>query len=69
VIWFGVFQIALFTLSGDPSGDLRNYMNIICVKDHSENIGLFWYLFVELFKQHVQFYQVLYLLFFAVLSI
>jgi hypothetical protein len=49
-IWFGTFQIILFTLSGNPRADLRNYFNIISVKDHSENIGIFWYLFVELFK-------------------
>ena len=68
-IWFGTFQFILFTLSGNPTEDLRNYINIVSVKDHSENIGLFWYIFVELFKQHVTFYQVLYLLFFSVLSI
>jgi hypothetical protein len=68
-IWFGAFQFILFTLSGNPREDLRNYLNIISVKDHSENIGLFWYLFVELFKQHVTFYQVLYILFFSVLAI
>lgn len=67
-IWFGTFQTLLFIVSGNAREDLRNYLNIISVKDHSENIGLFWYLFVELFKQHVEFYRVLYLLFFTVLG-
>lgn len=37
--------------------------------DHSENIGLFWYIFVELFKQHVAFYQVLYMVFFGMIAL
>jgi hypothetical protein len=54
-IWLLVIG-GLVMLSGDWLADLRNYRNIIQVRDHSENIGLFWYLFVELFRQHVSFY-------------
>ena len=54
-IWLLVMA-TLVMLSGDWQADLRNYRNILQVRDHSENIGLFWYLFVELFRQHVSFY-------------
>jgi hypothetical protein len=54
-IWLLVMG-GLVVLSGDWQADLRNYRNILQVRDHSENIGLFWYLFVELFRQHVSFY-------------
>ena len=54
-IWLLVMG-GLVILSGDWQADLRNYRNILQVRDHSENIGLFWYLFVELFRQHVSFY-------------
>lgn len=48
--------------------DIRNYVNILHVRDHSENIGIYWYIFVEIFKQHVFFYQNLYLLFLVILA-
>lgn len=67
LLWISVFTI-LGSCSGNFEGELRNYWNIISVKDHSETIGLFWYIFVELFNQHIQFYRCLYMLFFAVLS-
>ena len=54
-IWLLVMA-GLLVLSGDWQADVRNYRNILQVRDHSENIGLFWYLFVELFRQHVSFY-------------
>jgi hypothetical protein len=54
--WVLVVASFIFLLSGDWRSELRNYRNILFVRDHSENIGIFWYLFVELFKQHVPFY-------------
>lgn len=62
-------MLILLLFSVDWKADLRNHINILFVKDHSENIGLFWYLFVELFKQHVPFYQHLYLMFAAILAL
>jgi hypothetical protein len=37
----------LLLLSGSSQDDIRNYLNILFVKDHSENLGFFWYIFVE----------------------
>ena len=45
-VWILVFG-ALVAMSGDWQGELRNYRNILFVNDHSENIGFYWYLFVE----------------------
>lgn len=46
VIWLSVFFTMVYC-SGDWESDIRNYINILFVKDHSENIGVFWYIFVE----------------------
>lgn len=67
LIWASV-MIALLSLV-EWKADIRNYINILHVRDHSENIGIYWYIFVEIFKQHVFFYQNLYLLFLAILAI
>eukprot|EP00347_Sterkiella_histriomuscorum_P001450 403371991 len=40
--------VGLIFLSGDVQTELRNYKNILFVADHSENLGFFWYIFVEL---------------------
>ncbi|CDW83503.1 phospholipase carboxylesterase family protein [Stylonychia lemnae] len=41
-----VLALLIFS-SGDVSLELRNYKNILFVSDHSENLGFFWYIFVE----------------------
>ena len=50
------FFFLLVASSGAPHDEIRNYLNILYVKDHSENLGFFWYMFVEIFTQHVEFY-------------
>jgi hypothetical protein len=67
VLWVSIYSGLVWT-SGDIEGDMLRQWNIIAVKDHTETIGLFWYIYVELFKQHISFYRCLYLLFFTVLS-
>lgn len=42
----GIFSVTIIA-SGDFNGDLRNYLNILTVNEHSENIGLYWYIMVE----------------------
>ena len=44
---WGIILAGLIFASGDWQAELRNYQNIVFVKDHSENIGVFWYIFVE----------------------
>jgi hypothetical protein len=45
--------VGLLLIAGDYKSDLRNYFNIIAVVDHSENIGLYWYIMIEVFHQHI----------------
>jgi len=45
-IWLIVFALLNF-LTYDPLSDLRNHINIVTVSDHSENIGIFWYIMIE----------------------
>ncbi len=59
----------LMLLAGDYKSDLRNYFNIIAVVDHSENIGLYWYIMIEVFHQHIEFYQFLFLVFIGIISV
>ena len=68
LLWGIVFSSIVLFVAKDWNADLRNYTNILYIKDHSENIGIYWYLFVELFGQHVKFYQNLYLLFLGILA-
>ncbi len=67
-ISIGIFSLLVAT-SGAPLDEIRNYQNILYVRDHSENLGFFWYIFVEVFTQHVEFYQHIYLIFISILSI
>ena len=47
-IWFVVMASLLSTI--EWKADLGNYLNILQVRDHSENMGVYWYIFVEIFK-------------------
>jgi len=67
MVWSGVFGLLLL-YGGDIGKDLLNYFNIFAIVDHSENIGLYWYVMVEIFTQHTQFYQVLYLAFIGMIT-
>ena len=64
---WGIVMAGLLSIV-EWQADIRNYINIFYVRDHSENIGVYWYIFVEIFKQHVLFYQNLYLIFLVILA-
>ena len=42
-----ILPCLMIVFSGDVSVQMRNYWNILFVSDHSENLGYFWYIFVE----------------------
>jgi hypothetical protein len=44
------------------SSCLENQYNVLRVAETSENLGLFWYLYVETFKDYLSFFKVSYLL-------
>lgn len=50
---------------------IQNMKNIIFLQDHSENVGLYFYICIEVFKQHVDFFLYAYVLytFIAVLQV
>lgn len=48
LIWFVVMASLLSII--DWKADVGNYLNILQVRDHSENMGVYWYIFVEIFK-------------------
>ena len=50
IYWAAIYLCLLFIVSSDWKADLRNLRNIAFLRDHSENIGVLWYLFVELFR-------------------
>ena len=54
----------LFVISGvSLQEQWRNILNIMTLKDHSENIGVYWYISIEVFKNHIDFFKYAYILF------
>jgi hypothetical protein len=45
------------------SSQLQNTLNIMTLRDHSENIGLYWYISIEVFKNHTDFFKHAYVLY------
>jgi len=41
--------IALMFITGDIHEQLHNVKNILLIKDHSENIGVYYYISIEIF--------------------
>jgi hypothetical protein len=52
IIWISLFSL-LILLSGDIDKELRNYLNILTVQDHSENIGIYWYIMIEVIYYYI----------------
>jgi hypothetical protein len=42
---------------------LRNVVNIAALKDHSENIGMYFYISIQVFRQHTNFFLISYVVF------
>ena len=55
-----IFQQTLFF--GNLSEQIRNIKNILTLKDHSENLGMYWYISIEVFKDRVDFFIIAYVL-------
>lgn len=62
-----IFGVALFSsllaLGGSVRMQLHNIWNILTIKDHSENIGLFYYISIETFRDHLNFFLYAYLIY------
>ena len=46
---------------------MRNITNILTIKDHQENVGMYWYARIEVFLLHQHFFIWAYLLFQAIM--
>ena len=60
-----VLFIALLVLGTDADAyeQLRNWYNILTLRDHSENIGIYFYISIEVFKDHADFFKYAYQIF------
>jgi len=61
-VW-GAAAGAYFVGVGDELMSLRNAMNTVQIRDHSENIGFYYYMMVETFQKHLAFFEMGYQLF------
>lgn len=51
------FTFFVILLSAFPVQEqIQNLWNTLTLKDHSENVGVYWYLSIEIFKEHVNFF-------------
>ena len=50
-------------LTMNSNSQIQNALNIMTLRDHSENIGLYWYISIEIFKNHTDFFKYAYVLY------
>lgn len=55
------YQVLIFA-AFIASSSLENQYNILKIADSSENLGLFWYLYIETFRDYLGFFKVFYIL-------
>jgi hypothetical protein len=59
-----VTMLALMLGTGaDFNEQVQNVFNILTLRDHSENIGIYFYISIEVFKKHAEFFKYAYLCF------
>ena len=51
----------------DMHEQIQNMYNILTLRDHSENIGIYFYISIEVFKKHADFFKYAYLVFCVVM--
>jgi len=61
-----VFCRCIMLTTGNFEEQIRNIKNILYIRDHSENIGVYWYARIEVFVNHTDFFIYAYLLFLLV---
>lgn len=57
-----IFALMLAT-GADFNEQVNNIQNILMLRDHSENIGVYFYISIEVFKKHAPFFKYAYLAF------
>jgi len=61
--------IGLILIQGDVSAFFKNASNILFLRDSQENIGLYYYISIEIFLNHTDFFLVAYQFFAAFLIV
>ena len=61
-----IFSFMLAT-GADFNEQVNNITNILLLRDHSENVGIYFYISIEVFKNHAQFFKYAYLVFCVVM--
>ena len=51
------------------NGEIQNALNIFRIADHSENIGVYFYISIEVFSEHMSFFLIAYQLFILVVLV
>ena len=59
---FALSAVLMF-VSGNFNEQIRNSWNILTLADHSENIGIFFYISIEVFLLHIWFFIIAYLVY------
>lgn len=59
----------LIVIGGNIQMQVTNIWNILTIKDHSENIGLFYYISIETFQDHLNFFLYAYLIYHIIIQI
>lgn len=54
---------ACFAATGQISDSSQNWRNVVMVRDHSENVGFYFYVLIETFLNHLRFFEIGYQLF------
>ena len=55
-----IYFLSLFLIGGGWKDQFRNMINILTLKDHTENIGVYYYISIEVFSDHIDFFLVAY---------
>jgi uncharacterized membrane protein YdcZ (DUF606 family) len=58
----------MLVFGSDFNEQVQNIVNILTLRDHSENIGIYFYISIEIFKQHADFFKYAYLLFCIIMA-
>jgi hypothetical protein len=63
ILTVGTILALMLATGADFNEQVQNAFNILTLRDHSENIGIYFYISIEVFKKHAEFFKYAYLCF------
>ena len=63
LVALGTMLILMVITGAHLDEQLRNMFNILTLQDHHDTLGVFFYISIEVFKKHVDFFKSAYLIF------